>query len=298
MSDKMTTHDPANVPAHDLPYFDEIFARQQANDPTYREAFARNVHFGFWPQPTAVSPSLSAYASATEELSRQIFRMSNIANGQSVIDIGCGVGGMIAKMDAEYAQMDLVGLNIDPRQIDAARRLCATARPGNQVRFVVADAASTSEAASSFDRALAIEVIFHFPSRRKFFTEAHRILKPGGELLVTEIVFNATRLPLIVFKAIQNIPLLLRYKKSIGDLGDPVTLGNYRKLAAQTGFEIESVENWSANVLPSFECLKYLNAEGSHGRQSLYAPQLLDFAAYMVRKQAQHYLAIKLRKRG
>lgn len=284
--------------AHDLPYFDEIFARQQANDPSYQEAFARNVHFGFWPEPSRAVPSLAAYATATEELSRQIFRVADVANGQSVIDIGCGLGGMVAKMDAEFERMHLVGINIDPRQIDAARKLCPQARDGNTIEFIVADAAATGSPDNSYDRALAVEVIFHFPSRVKFFTEAARILKPGGLLLVSEVVFNPIRIPFVLLKVIQNIPQLIRYKASIGDLGDPVTIANYRKLAAQTGFEIVEVENWSANVRPSFECLKQLNAQRKDGKQSLYDPRLLDFAAHLIEKEAQKYLAIKLRKRG
>ncbi|MEQ8661919.1 MAG: class I SAM-dependent methyltransferase, partial [Gammaproteobacteria bacterium] len=130
--------DSSGVPAHELPYFDEIFARQQADDPTFKEAFARNVHFGYWPQPASASGSLTDYAAATEELSRQIFRVAGVADSQALIDIGCGFGGTVAKLDAEYQGMRLVGLNIDPRQIAAARELCPTARPGNEIRFVVA----------------------------------------------------------------------------------------------------------------------------------------------------------------
>ncbi|MEQ8662350.1 MAG: hypothetical protein RLW62_16155, partial [Gammaproteobacteria bacterium] len=114
--------------------------------------------------------------------------------------------------------------------------------------------------------------------------------------LVTEIVLNPLRLPLALPKALLNLPQLIRYKESIGDLGDPVTVRNYRKMAAQHGFAIEAIEDWSANIRPSFDCLKHLNAQGVDGKQSLYAPKLLEFAAYLIEKQAQRYLAFRLRR--
>jgi ubiquinone/menaquinone biosynthesis C-methylase UbiE len=42
-------------------------------------------------------------------------------------------------------------------------------RPGNAVHFVHGDACRLPFASAVFDRVLAVECIFHFPSRRQFF---------------------------------------------------------------------------------------------------------------------------------
>ena len=41
---------------------------------------------------------------------------------------------------------------------------------------------------AAFDRVLAVECIFHFPSRLQFLKEACRVLRPGGLLALSVII--------------------------------------------------------------------------------------------------------------
>ncbi len=83
--------------------------------------------------------------------------------------------------------MDLTGLNIDARQLAAAEAQTKPAN-GNKIGWVEADACRLPFEDNSFDRVLAVECIFHFPSREKFLAEAARVLKPGGYLAVSDFV--------------------------------------------------------------------------------------------------------------
>lgn len=40
---------------------------------------------------------------------------------------------------------------------------------------------------AAFDGLISVEAAFHFPSRRRFFEEAHRVLRPGGVLTMSDI---------------------------------------------------------------------------------------------------------------
>jgi SAM-dependent methyltransferase len=82
--------------------------------------------------------------------------------------------------------MHLTGINVDPRQL----ALCRGLRPanGNRLDWREADACELPVEDASVDRVLCFEALFHFRSRRAFFAEAARVLKPGGALVGSDIV--------------------------------------------------------------------------------------------------------------
>jgi len=112
--------------------------------------------------------------------------LADVASGQSVLDVGCGFGGTIARLNETYQRMRLTGLNIDARQIEICRSIAG--RTGNVLSWLIADAGRLPFAGAVFDRVFCVEAMFHFASRRQLFAEAARVLKPGGVLTGTDIL--------------------------------------------------------------------------------------------------------------
>jgi cyclopropane fatty-acyl-phospholipid synthase-like methyltransferase len=54
------------------------------------------------------------------------------------------------------------------------------------------DAANPDFAPDSFDQIISIEAAFHFNTRAQFIKNAYEILKPGGSITFTDILFNDT----------------------------------------------------------------------------------------------------------
>jgi SAM-dependent methyltransferase len=168
------------------PYFDfliEAFRRGETG---------RFVHLGHWNvepgfDPDA-PPAADEFELAQSRLNAYLLGMAQLRNGQSVLDAGCGFGGTLAAINQHHRGMTLTGINIDPRQLGICRQL--TGRHDNRMDWQYADACDLPFADASFDRVLCVEAMFHFASRRTFFAQAARVLKPGGLLVASDLVLT------------------------------------------------------------------------------------------------------------
>jgi len=159
-------------------YLDELLPR--AED----QAF---LHLGHWDDPRRADLDLRA---AQQRYNDRLLLRARLTDGLRVLDVGCGLGGTLAGLAERYPAMKLMGIDIEGRQIDCAGRRLA-ARGHDRVELAVADACALPCGDHCFDRVLAFEAAFHFDSRRRFLMEARRVLKPGGLLVLSDILPGA-----------------------------------------------------------------------------------------------------------
>ena len=159
------------------PYFDGLI------DAYHRGLTQRSVHLGYWRDGDD-----GDFAGAQARLDRLLVDWAAVAGGQSVLDAGCGFGGTLARINDVHHGMRLAGINIDLRQLAICRTIASG--PGNVLSWQIADATRLPFTAAAFERVFCVEAMFHFPSRRQFFAEAARVLKPGGVLVGTDIVIS------------------------------------------------------------------------------------------------------------
>jgi ubiquinone/menaquinone biosynthesis C-methylase UbiE len=104
---------------------------------------------------------------------------THIKRDDSVLDLGCGNGRF-----SEFIENKKKYIGIDNSQelIDIAKKRY----PG--IDFKKEDALKTSFDNDCFDKIFSVSVLHHLPShelRFNFLSEANRILKPGGLLIIT-----------------------------------------------------------------------------------------------------------------
>ena len=101
--------------------------------------------------------------------------------GKDVLEVGCGRGGGAAHI-ARYLEPKLmVGLDRTAPAIAFARRHFAAEK---NLRFQEGDAHALPFGDDSFDAVVNIESAQHYADIDRFFSEVHRVLKPGGHLLI------------------------------------------------------------------------------------------------------------------
>jgi ubiquinone/menaquinone biosynthesis C-methylase UbiE len=240
----------------ELPYFDQILAHFETSpDSPLSQAMQRHVHWGLF-SSSAVEPTLANSLAATEAMTEKVCQAGRVANGLRILDVGCGFGGTIAHLNERLSGCRLVGLNIDERQLARARQL-VHARPGNTVEFVQGDACELPFEDRSFDVVLAVECIFHFPSRRRFFSEVRRILHPGGTVALSDFVVDSEKIDEMGEWTEANAASSSNF---YGVKSAALCTGTYDRVARSTGFTVLSDEDVTAATMPTYPGLKTLLA--------------------------------------
>jgi ubiquinone/menaquinone biosynthesis C-methylase UbiE len=241
----------------DLPYFDWLINERQ-NGGESGQVWEHQVHWGYWENPKAADGTRADFIAAMQQMNGVLLEAGKVADGQRLLDVGCGFGGTIRQINAGHSDMHLTGLNIDPRQLAAAEAQ-TTAANGNHIAWVEADACQLPFEDNSFDRVLAVECIFHFPSRARFLAEAARVLKPGGRLAVSDF------LPTLAFFGKPPITTAIRPRiaKFYGTIGN-FPLRSYKVMGKRAGLQLDANRNIRKNTLPTYPFLiKFFRQEGS-----------------------------------
>jgi ubiquinone/menaquinone biosynthesis C-methylase UbiE len=103
--------------------------------------------------------------------------------GKDVLEIGCGRGGGTAYLFESHRPRNMTGLDLAGSAIARCRR--DHARPG--LTFLQGDAEALPFADASFDVVVNVESSHCYPDVPRFLGEVHRVLRPGGYLLLADV---------------------------------------------------------------------------------------------------------------
>ena len=105
----------------------------------------------------------------------------------NILDVGCGLGATTKYLLNYYSPENVLGINISSGQIEQAEINAPNCK------FMLMDAVAMDFEDNSFDNIICVEAALYFDTRERFLQEAKRVLKPGGNLIMSDIVFDTTK---------------------------------------------------------------------------------------------------------
>jgi ubiquinone/menaquinone biosynthesis C-methylase UbiE len=156
----------------------------------------------------------------------------------SLLDAGCGTGGMLAALREKFPEAELTGIDASNRGVDltAARQMGA--------RLVAASVNEIPFPADSFDFVVSLDVWSHVGVDDALAGhETHRVLRPQGKLIL-----NLAALEFLKGAHDKAVGAVRRYTRL-----------QVRTLLEGAGFEIERLTYWNATLMPPIALVRWLS---------------------------------------
>lgn len=157
----------------------------------------------------------------------------NDITGASVLDIGCGAGGIDVALVSAHGAGFVTGIDVEDPVLTHARALVARAGLTPRIGLVKVVPGPLPFPPGTFDVVFSKDSIVHIPDKLALMAEVFRVLKPGGRFLASDWLIGHDGAP---------SPLMADYIASEGlDFG-MASPGRYRDAMAAAGFtEVEVI---------------------------------------------------------
>ena len=188
--------------------------------------YGDNFHAGYFKQPD------ESFAAATNNLTELMAAGGSFTEESRVLDVGCGIGGPATFLHEKYG-CHVHGITISEKGVQKANETARQRGYQSHLQFSVADARDNRLPDAAFDIVWGMESFHLMEDKAAVFSECHRVLKPGGQLLLCDNLAGERRLS--DAEAVAHYKELRLLERVFGKT-QTETLRGYERLARQAGF--------------------------------------------------------------
>jgi cyclopropane fatty-acyl-phospholipid synthase-like methyltransferase len=182
---------------------------------------------------------------ATAALTARMIEAARFSPGQDVLDVGCGSGAPACRLVADLG-VRVVGITTSAVGVAAAQ---ARAAELPLASFERRDGTATGLPDASFDRVWVLESSHLMRERERLIAECARVLRPGGRLVLCDLVRHRE----IPFREVRDRRAeFATLRTAFGDAHfEPLSF--YTAAAQAQGLRVDVADDLTALTLPTFD---------------------------------------------
>lgn len=222
--------------------------------PAWTLLMGPDLHYGYFEE------GVDDLQAATHALTRRMAQHGRLSADLDVLDVGCGTGGPACFL-AQECRCRVHGISTSKVGVEEARRRAEARGLGDRMRFAYGDGMDNGLPDASFDRIWVLQASHFMRHKDRLFAESARVLRPGGRMVLGDIMLRA---PMPMIEVVKHRDQFLLLHQVFGR-AKMEPLESYRAWATDSGLRVDVLEDLSVETQPTFEHWRR-NAREHRGR--------------------------------
>jgi microcystin synthetase protein McyJ len=233
------------------------------------------LSFGYWTE------DINDYHLAVEALINRVLQFEKPIDSGVVLNVACGYGAETIKILEKLHPHKIIAIDITGPHIEFANQNVQKLNLADRIHFEKMDACKLNFQPNSFDWVIGIECPAHFNTREDFLRKAYEVLKPGGVLLLSDIIVDNVVTESSLFNRIIG-----RFcaKHWYMPKANWMSIKEMRVLLEKIGYKVDTAESVGEYVYPGFSKfnLKWSSIKNAYKTRGFRIGFALTFISWLL----------------